>query len=141
MTAAANNLPGNMSQQVKGNLTLADAGNIADLFTSLKGAGTQDAVTASTTQTQAGGKAITAAMTNVSSANANDAVTFPQALPGRYLFLVNSSGNTINAFPAVGDALNAAGANNSVSIATATTSVYVCILKGQWWGGAITNES
>ncbi len=140
MAAVKQNLPGSL-QNIDPGQRLGDVASLANAIANQRGASTQDAVIASTTQTQAGGTKIVASWTNVSSANASDAVTFPQAQPGMCFTIVNSSGNTIQAFPFLGDAINAAGTNNVVTIATATTSDYYCILKGQWWGGATTNEA
>jgi len=141
MAARVINLPQAMQNQTVGNRTLADAGGISQCIDQRMGTGTQDAVTASTTQTQAGGTKITYGFTSVLTAAGNDAITFPKALPGAELVIVNSTGQTINAFPFLGDAINAAGANNSVSIANVTTSKYFCTVSGQWWGGATTNET
>ena len=99
------------------------------------------ALTAGTTQTQAGGTKLFTGLNAVKTANGSDAVTMPSAGSGSFLVLANHSGQTILLYPAKGDAINAAGADASVSVATATTSVYMCSTTGQWWGGAITNES
>src|SRR5689334_18193710 len=109
MANKVTNIPQSM-QPGYGGVGLAAASDIGNCIDQRIGTGTQDALTASTTQTQAGGTKITAAFTNVGTANASDAITFPQATPGRELVIVNSSGQTITVFPAVGDAINAAGA-------------------------------
>ena len=135
------NQPKHIYTQVPGNLTLADAGQFSQYVSYDTGHSTQDAVTASTTQTQAGGTKITAAITAVATANGSDAITFPQALPGRNLILVNHTGQTIQAFPFKGDKINAAAKDAAVTIADATTSFYTCTATLQWWGGATTNEA
>lgn len=120
---------------------LADVGTVAGTISGGGGYSSQDAVTASTTQTQAGGTKIIAAFTNISSANSSDAITLPQSAPGMVVTFVNSSGQTINVFPFKGDTINAASKDAAVSAATATTSDYYCTKAGQWWGGATTNET
>lgn len=120
---------------------LADVGNVVDCIKRGYGANTYDALTASTTQTQAGGTALHHGLNIVASAAGSDAVTMPAtAVLGATLILVNHSGQTIQLFPAVGGTINAAAANAAVTVATATTSVYVCGVNNQWWGGPITNE-
>ena len=124
-------------------IRLGDWAAINQLLKALGGVQTNDSITASTTQTQAAGTAVSLGFTNVSTVgSSNDAVTFPLSGPGYWLIITNSAAsNTMKAFPAVGDAINAAGANNAVTVANATTSLYVCTAKGQWWGGPITNEA
>ena len=129
------NQPLNMTSQAPGAQTLADAGNISLFFSYDKGAATQDAVTASTTQTQAGGTKITAAITVVATANGNDAITLPQAVAGRKINIVNSSGQTITIFPFLGDRIGANAVNGSVTSVTARLCTLVCGVRGTWWGG------
>ena len=120
---------------------LADVRQISDGIQRLAAINTYDAITASTTQTQAGGLALRHGISSVTSANASDAVTMPKATPGVLLILANPSGQTIQLFPFLGDKINAAAINAAVSVATATTSIYACSVALQWWGGAITNET
>lgn len=65
--------------------------------------GSDDGVTASTTQTRAGGFAIKYPITRISSANASDAVTLggPGAVvkAGSVFAVINESGATIQVFP------------------------------------------
>ncbi len=123
-------------------IALVDGGNLADCAKRDYGRNTYDAITASTTQTQAGGTVLHHGLNIVATANGSDAVTMPQTtVLGAHLLLVNHSGQTIQLFPAVGGTINAANANAAVTVATATTSVYVCGVNNQWWGGAITNEA
>jgi hypothetical protein len=140
MANVVQNVPVNLQGQMRG-FRLAAAADLSDAITTQTGASTQDAVTASTTQTQAGGTKIVAAWTNISVANSSDAITFPQAVPGKSITIVNSSGQTIQAFPFLGDTINAAALNAAVTIATATSSDYYSVKAGQWWGGATTNEA
>ena len=140
MTTSANNLPSSL-QNVDPGLRLGDIRGLTDCVSKNQGVNSNGAITASTTQTQAGGTALNYGFNSVSSANASDAVTLPKAVKGTFLVLVNHSGQTIQLFPAVGDTINAALVNAAVTVATATTSLYVCNNSAtQWWGGAITNE-
>lgn len=140
MTGLTTNLP-SMLRNLDYGIRLGDSRAAASSIAQTKGVDTNDAVTASTTQTQAGGTKIYGGFTNVSSASSSDAITFPVALPGQWMVVVNSSGQTIQAFPAKGDKINAAAKDAAVTIATATTSVFIVTATLQWWGGAITNEA
>lgn len=120
---------------------LGDIFDLADSIQRKIGINTYDALMASTTQTQAGGTKLRHGMNVVATANGSDAVTLPAAIVGSIIVLVNHSGQTVTLFPPVGGAINAAGANNSVSVANVTTSIYVCTSANQYWGGAITNET
>ena len=132
------NQPLVMTQQAPGNLTLADAGNLSLMVSYVKGAATQNAITASTTQTQAGGAKITAGISAITIATNNDAITLPKAVAGRRVYLINSSGSTIQIFPALGDGIGANAANAAVTMATARTCVLMCPISGTWWGGLTT---
>ena len=136
MASAVQNLP-----YILPGVRLADVGTISGTLSGGGGYSSQDAVTASTTQTQVGGTKICAAFTNVSSAASNDAITLPQSVAGMSLTIINSSGQTISIFPFKGDTINAASKDAAVTAATATTSDYYCTKAGQWWGGATTNEA
>ena len=128
-------------QSIDPGLRLADVRQISDGIARLSAINTYDGIIASTTQTQAGGTILRHGISSVTSANGSDAVTMPKATPGVLLILANSSGQTIQLFPAVGDKINAAAINAAVTLATATTSFYACSVALQWWGGAITNEA
>lgn len=141
MSAAARNIPQTM-QVGAGGLTLADAQDVNDCIENFKGASTQDAVTASSTQTQAGGTLITTAIVRVTTAGASDAMTIGfNAVPGRSFVILNDSGQTIQLFPKLGDKINDAAANAAVTIADNTYSDYTCPVKGLWFGGATSFET
>lgn len=141
MANPVSNLPQAMNPGVSG-LTLADAQDIADCIGNWKGASSQDAITASTTQTQAGGTTITTAISRITVANGSDAVTLGfSAVAGRSFSIINDSGQTIQLFPKVGDKLNDASANAAVTIADNTVSDYYCPVKGLWFGGATSFET
>jgi hypothetical protein len=121
---------------------LADVSSLSGSVANGMGNNVNGALTASTTQTQAGGTLLTYGINSVLNANGSDAVTMPKAASGTILILVNHTGQTIQLFPAVGDTINAAAINAAVTVATATTSIYICSAgSAQWWGGAITNEA
>ena len=115
---------------------------LADAIQYKSGASTQNGITASTTQTQAGGTKIYYHISRVTSANANDAVTlnFP-AVPGSSFVIINDSGNIVSLFPKLGDTLNDAVHDAVNSIADNTVSKYYCPVVGLWFGGAVTLET
>ena len=122
--------------------SLGDVGNIVDTIMRDYGRNNYDALTASTTQTQAGGTKLFHGLNIVATASGSDAVTMPAtSVLGAMLVLVNHTGQTIQLFPAKGGTINAASPDAAVTVATATTSVYVCGANLQWWGGPITNEA
>ena len=135
-------VPTDLQNLVVGAPFLGDVGNLADCIKRGYGLNTYDGVTASTTQTQTGGTSLFHGLNIVATANGSDAVTLPKnSVLGNFLILVNHSGQTIQLFPAVGGTINAASPNAAVTVANATTSLFVCGANNQWWGGAITNES
>lgn len=134
------NLPKNLQNADPG-FRLADEKGIADCISEARGVQTNDGITASTTQTQAGGTQLTRGWNRVATANASDAVTLPQAVAGMTCAIVNTSTQTIQVFPFLGDTICAAVKNAAVTTATATTSEFFCLTAGQWWGGATTNEA
>ncbi len=81
------------------------------------GAGTESnttSITASTTQTQAGGTALVSEMNFVETvANENDAVTLTSVSNGVSVSIINDGGNTLQIFPALGDDLG-----NGINIST-----------------------
>lgn len=136
------NLPTDLQNLTSG-LQLGNIGGLADGISYKKYASTQNAMTASTTQTQAAGTVILyhiSRFTTVS--NPNDAATLGfAALPGRSFVIINDSGNILQLFPRLGDTLCDAGLNNSVSIADNTVSKYYCPVANLWFGGATTLET
>lgn len=92
----------------------------------------QNAITASTTQTRAGGTAITARASRVSVANASDAVTLlgAGAVPalGAIFWIANKSGQTIQVFPpGAGDNIDGGAVGAAVNLATACIGFYQCL--------------
>ena len=64
-----------------------------------------------------------------------NAITLPQAVAGRKINIVNSSGQTITIFPFLGDRIGANAVNGSVTSVTARLCTLVCGVRGTWWGG------
>lgn len=137
------NLPQAMQNQVVGNKTLADAGGISQCIDQMQGYSTQDALVASTTQTQAGGTVITGSISRTTSVvNGSDAFTLGfAAIPGRSFTFINDGGNTCSLFPKSGDKINDAVKDAAVTIADNTTSDYYCPIVGLWFGGATSFET
>ena len=93
-------------------------------------------LTAGTTQTQAGGLALTAQVNEVSTvANTSDTVVLP-ALPATgslEIEIINNGANTMRVFPASGDDLGAgADTADAVNIPTGTTRKYISFDATNW---------
>lgn len=110
-------------QGPNGYITMLPAGN--------SGSG-EDGITASTTQTQAGGTELNYRNYRVSTANLNDAITLPQGIPGMRMVIQNASAVTIGVFPALGDKINAVAVNAVYAMVLATSAEFVCTARGQW---------
>ncbi len=95
------------------------ANAIVDALTSA-----QQAVTASTTQTQAGATAITSAIAVVTTGNANDAVRLPKGGIGMQTFIANISANTLGVFPAVGDTIFPSAADAKLDQTASKNAIY-----------------
>lgn len=52
--------------------------------------------------------------------------------PGGQVWVMNTSANSLNVFPATGDAINALAANTAIAIATVTGKVFTCAVAGTW---------
>ncbi len=90
------------------------------------------AITAGTTQTQAGGTALVKEYNNISvCANATDAVTLPAATPGRHCIVMNSGAQTCKVFPAVGDDCGG-GVDTAVTQSTTVNKHYYAIDATTW---------
>lgn len=98
---------------------------------------TQNAITASATETRIAGTAITAAYSRVSSAGASDAVTLCgvsganpsiSVAAGLQFWIKNESGQTIQVFPpGASDTIDGGSAGAAVNLANASTGVYTCV--------------
>lgn len=94
------------------------ANAITNLLTSIQ------TITASVTQTQAGGTDITAAAAAVTTTNANDAVTLPKGYAGLEIFIANLSANALGVFPAVGDTIFPSAANAVLAQSASKNAIY-----------------
>lgn len=99
----------------------------------LNAANVETGITASTTQTQVGGYALTKRFSIVATAaNTNDAVTLPTGTTGRTVTVVNNGANTIKIFPPSGGNISGAGANTAVTQATTVNKTYYCYDGTNW---------
>lgn len=83
-------------------------------------------ITASTTQTQAGAQLVTKAVVEVATvANANDTIRLTDAPSvagiSRRMIIRNNGANTLQIFPAVGDAINGGAVDASITLAANTS--------------------
>lgn len=101
----------------------------------------QDGLTAGTTQTAAGGTAITSSLATFATvANTNDAATLPPALAGMQVTVINNGANTLKVFSATaalggaagGDKINNAQTNITMA-SPPTILLFYCTALGQWW--------
>lgn len=87
-----------------------------------------NAITASTTQTQVGGTALTTQQNRISvCANSGDAVTLAALTPGQSQTIYNDGAQPAKVFPASGMAIDGGSANASVPLANAKRCKYQCI--------------
>ena len=94
-------------------------------------------IAANATGTQASGTAIVTMMVNVTSAAGNYSVTLPASAVGLDITVHNISANSVYVFPNAGgtttEAINALGANNSITMTTNTSCQFTCVVAGQWY--------
>lgn len=89
-------------------------------------------LTASTTQTQGQG-ALTAVLNQVATcANANDVRTLPAARKGLVCIIANDGAQTLQVFPASGDAIDAGAANASTTVATGKRRLFYALDATTW---------
>jgi len=90
-------------------------------------------ITASVTQTQ-GQQALTSAANLVETvANANEVVTLPSAVAGLGCEVVNAGANTLQIFPASGDAIQGNAVNTSVTLAAGNSSAFRAYDATDWY--------
>ena len=66
-------------------------------------------------------------------ATAADSVGLPASAPGMTIIVANAAAaNSMNVFPASGDAINALGANAAFAVAAGKTATFYCTNAGQW---------
>lgn len=105
------------------------AGAMGQIFNSV-----QDNLTAHAGGGQASGTPITAMSARFTVvATAADSGTLPVSVAGMELTVINATAtNAMNVFPAVGDTINALGANTAFSLAAGKTMMAFCVTAGQW---------
>jgi hypothetical protein len=93
-------------------------------------------IAANATVTQAAGTPIAAMLTNMTSGAAG-AATLPVSQPGLELTVHNISAFTVTVFPNAGgtgsEKINALTANSGIAMATNTSTVFTCVVAGQWY--------
>lgn len=100
--------------------------------------GAADGITASTSQSQ-GQQPLTASVNLVATvANASDTVTLPAAAAGRVCMIRNEGANTLQIFPASGDAIDGGAADAAITLAADAALILVAIDATDWYtfGGA-----
>lgn len=66
-------------------------------------------------------------------ASAADSVLLPPASPGMQCFVTNAAAaNSMNVFPAVGEAINALSANTAFALVANKTAHFICTTAGVW---------
>lgn len=91
------------------------------------------AVTAGTTQTQAGATALTGAVNLVTTGNASDGVLLPAGYTlGERIVVCNASGVSLNVYPATGGAINGGSANAAKALAANMSGLYVSLGSNNW---------
>ena len=82
---------------------------------------------------QTGATNLTGALNRVTTvATAADSVMLPTAKAGMNIFVKNTAANSLNVFPASGDAINALSANAAYALATVKAAFFVCTVDGTW---------
>ena len=88
------------------------------------------AVTASITQTQAGGTVLDADFSVVTCANSSDAVTIPANLPTGTVFYLRCGASAGLIYPPLGGAINGGTVNNSKPTDVNVVYMVICTLGG-----------
>jgi hypothetical protein len=100
--------------------------------------GGYETATAGTTQTQAGATALTGAINFVTTGNASDGVMLPSGRTvGSVVYIVNSSSNALNVYPATGGKINNGTANAAKALAANMSGCYIS-LGSENWGAVLS---
>jgi len=93
-------------------------------------------IAGSTTLTQAAGTLVTTMLANVTGGAAT-AITLPVSAQGMEITVHNISAFTLSVFPNAGgtttETINALAANAAISLPTNTSTVFTCVVPGQWY--------
>jgi hypothetical protein len=95
---------------------------------------TTNGITAFATGGQASAVQLTTVINRVTTVgSAADSVKLPAAVAGLSITVTNAAAaNSMNVFPATGDAINALTANTALAVAANKTAVFSCAVAGQW---------
>lgn len=95
----------------------------------------QDKITATAGGGQGPAFQITTALARVLTvASIGDSVKLPASVAGLTIAILNSGANSLNIFPAQGDAINALAVNAAFALASGgVTTYFVCYTAGQWF--------
>ena len=100
--------------------------------------GGYETVTAGTTQTQAGAAQLAGAISYVTTGNANDGVRLPIEMSlGDTVYVVNSSGVSLNVYPATGGRINNGTLNATKALAANMSGAYIS-LGGENWAAVLS---
>jgi hypothetical protein len=100
--------------------------------------GGYEAVTAGTTQTQAGATQLAGSVSYVTTGNASDGVRLPTDIAvGDVIYVINSSGVALNVYPATGGKINNGTANAAKALAANLAGAYIS-LGGENWGAVLS---
>jgi hypothetical protein len=93
----------------------------------------ESGVTAHAGGGQANGYAITKTNTRVTTvATAADSLTLPVAKAGGVYRVFNRGANSLDVYPATGEAINALAANTALAVAAAGQTAFYCMVDGTW---------
>lgn len=100
--------------------------------------GGYETITAGTTQTQAGATQLAGAISYVTTGNASDGVRLPTDMAlGDVVYVVNSSGVSLNVYPATGGKINNGTANAAKALAANMSGAYIS-LGGENWAAVLS---
>lgn len=108
---------------------------ISQDFTSLEpmGQSINDGLTALAGGGQTGATPLTPGFNTVSTVvTTGDSVILPANVAGQSVTVTNTSANSLNVFPAVGDTINALGVNASIAVAAAATTIFLGVSPTNW---------
>ena len=100
--------------------------------------GGYETATAGTTQTQAGATALVGFINFVTTGTAADGVKLPaERTVGDVVYVVNSSGVSLNVYPATGGKINNGSANAAKALAANLSGCYIS-LGSENWGAVLS---
>ena len=100
--------------------------------------GGYEAITAGTTQTQAGATQLGGSISFVTTGNASDGVRLPTDMAlGDVVYVVNSSAVALNVYPNTGGKINNGSANAAKALAANLSGAYIS-LGSENWGAVLS---